>query len=295
MCTSVGVKGLRNQVNNDRPHQYWIEGSFAVLGLLLAIPSLISDFPALSNQSLLGVLAALLAGTVALTKAFIWDMMSPVLKWPNTVAASLPITAALAELDGLCLQYAIKRLHTAREDIERIKVGRITLTREEYFHQIIECMRSVPKGTQVLAVNVVNVSRWQEDPRQRTYMEANQRAIERGVIIRRLFVMTRDDFAADGGRLAGATVTLQEQAREGIDVAVILRDQVGLQIKDGVLFTQPSARLFLDYPDVADRTRVDHGELVLAPELIRSYQETFIHLLEARLPQSEVDKLLTKP
>lgn len=63
---------------------------------------------------------------------------------------------------------------------------------------------------------------------------------------------------------------------------------------DWVIFGEKSPRLYVDYQDKIDETRVSYGELLINHSEIEKFKRNFITLLNMAISETELKELLNK-
>ncbi len=203
------------------------------------------------------------------------------------LAASVPATGVSSdsvpqmEVSSLLTAQADLRskaaVQTARNltAISRRWTGSTYLTMQEYFEAITAEMGRASLA-HVDAVNTIDLRRWYEDVRELGYLATNTAAQERGVAIRRVFIVGSQD--ADE-----VVLDCDEAQRDAgiVDVRYLRWDSISdlaEQPEDTVRFRTSSdgddaGLLFVGHSDPIDVTRVAFGERLLqGPELRRHGQ-----------------------
>lgn len=237
-----------------------------------------------------GIMTVLLALTVAVIKDHLSTIVERLADHRISLHAKLSHTATLLSgLDGLPHQFGVALLDKAIRELEQIHIGTIPLDPSNYFHHLVDSMVDAPSGSVVLAVNCIDELRWTEDPREKKYLAENLEASTRGVKIQRLFIVDRKRLNETAG--AGRIEVIKAQLEnEHIDAHVVWRDTLLDEndlIKDWTLFLQPNRRLYLDFPDRIDGTRVAHATLVVSNELIEQYMSEFKVLSTYKISHDE--------
>lgn len=286
----------RANANPDRSQEHKIE---IIGGLCLLLISVLLPKIGISTDVawFAGITSVLLALTVAVLKEHLSLTIERLVDHRISINAKLSRTATLLSgIDGLAHQFGVSLLDGVIRDLEQIRLGTIPLDRSNYFQQLVNSMSEAPSKSVVLAVNCIDELRWLDDPRQTTYFEENVNASARGVRIQRLFIVDRKRLNdADG---AGRIQIIKAQLEHKTIVAhVVWRDTLRFEddiIKDWTLFSQPNERLYRDFPDRVDGTRVAHATLIVSPELIEKYREDFRALLNYKISPEEFLGEVTK-
>ena len=109
--------------------------------------------------------------------------------------------------------------------------GEIYLSPGEYYHALYSEIDNATPQHEVLAVATLSSLIWKGDPEQQNYFEKNLKAAERGVNIRRLFILPDDQWKQMGP-------VLRKQIDKGIKIRRASPSLLGefLRIEDMVLF-----------------------------------------------------------
>jgi hypothetical protein len=237
-----------------------------------------------------GILSVLLALTVAVLKDHLSLTVERLVDHRLSIHARLSRTATLlSDMDDLPHHYGVALLDKAIRDLEQIRLGTIPLDPSTYFQQLVTSMIEAPSGSVVLAVNCIDELRFNEDPREKKYLEENLHASSRGVTIQRLFIVDRRRLNQSEGARRIEIIKAQLE-HENIDAHVIWRDTLADEndcIKDWTLFSEPNRRLYIDFPDRVEGTRVAHANLIVSSELIEQHLEEFRILLTYKIPRDE--------
>lgn len=244
---------------------------------------------------LLGVMSVVLPLAVGTLRAHIATTLSTLTRdWHDTYGRASRLHGAMSGLSGLRLAHAHIILDRAIKDVEHTQAGRIPLDPATYYSCIIDEMRHAPAGSEVYAVNCLNLLRWTEDPRQRRYDIENRAAADRGVSINRICIV--DGSVLKDPLAASARSILREQlAHSGIQLRLVFRHHlmdVSDRVRDWVLFKSPERRVYVDFPDSIDETRVTRAELVVDNMATDRYEEDFRVLSSYALPEEQTARLL---
>jgi hypothetical protein len=267
-------------------------------GIILLFISAILPYLGISKDVawFAGIMSVLLALTVAVIKDHLSTIVEGLADHRISLHAKLSRTATLLSgLDGLPHQFGMALLDRAIRELEQIHTGTIPLDPSSYFHQLVGSIVDAPSGSVVLAVNCIDELRWTEDPREKKYLAENLKASARGVRIERLFIVDRRRLNETSG--AGRIEVIRAQLEnEQIDAHVVWRDTLLDEndlIKDWTLFLQPNRRLYLDFPDRVDGTRVAHATLVVSNDLIEQYINEFKILSTYKISHDEFLRAIT--
>lgn len=239
-----------------------------------------------------GIMSVLLPLTVVSTKHYLTTFLREFLNdRQETIGRAARISTILGEIDGLQFLNAQKVVDEMLLELEKINRGVISLDASRYFHEVIDRMKCAASGTQVYAVNTIDELRWVEDPREVNFLQANLDALGRGVIINRIFVISRNKFFA-GNPEQRMDILKQQAGHEGLRVWIVWKETLighGLTYRDCVAFDKPTHVLFTDYADPIDDTRISHGEMILNQTHIETFLSDFSVLRDAAI---KVDRFL---
>lgn len=265
-------------------------------GIILLLISILLPLLGISKDVawFVGITSILLAITIAILKEHLAAVIHKIIEGEHTNTFASQITAIMSELNGEQFSHGQQILKNTLDEINKIKQGEIPLGIPSYFHHIITLMREAPENSNIYAVNCIDVLRWHNDPREVKYLKENMRAAERGVKINRAFIIDRKSLFQERSGPKRFSIIKDQINIKNIDVSIVWRDSLveqGHRIQDWVLFTRPSKKLFIDYPDVADKTRVESAIMVLSEKEIERFLEDFHYIAECAVSN---DKFLTE-
>ena len=202
----------------------------------------------------------------------------------------------LAHMQKSNLIHAKKILDIAHKQIKNIEKGIIPLSEIEYFRKVIDESRKLKSRDTVLSVNTFDERRFIDDPRQRIYLEENINAVENfNINFQRIFVINsrlllqEDDIGKE--RISAICNNIDN----GITVILVEKKRLlGCNdlLKDWVLFNREVPKLFIDYQDEGDKTRVHNGELIINNTKINDFRKNFSSLKNYAMSYTEMNKLL---
>lgn len=270
--------------NSPTAPRYPLDAHIEVVSgaFLLLIAALLPRMGASEDMAwFLGVMAVLLPMTTVAIKAYVAKMLrvqgASFADGPGRAATLIGRTVSLNEPHA---RFALDVLREAEKKVQRIADGIVPLTEAEYFDHVIERTRHLKSGDELIAVNAFSEARWLDDPREVLFLDENRRAVEKGAQIHRLFII---DAPPQKGSVSVAERVMQLHADAGIRVSYVLRmDLLGKSdlMADWVLFDGKEPRLYVDYQDRVDPTRVERGELYLNPSDHEIYARNFRVLVE---------------
>ena len=285
-------KLVRSERNNAKPSKSQEHKTEIIGGIVLLLISTLLPYLGVSNDVawFAGIVSVLLALTVAVLKDHLSLTVERLVDHKLSIHARLSRTATLlSDMNGLPHHYGVALLDKAIRDLEQIRLGTIPLDPSTYFQQLVNSMIEAPSGSVVLAVNCIDELRFNEDPREKRYLEENINASLRGVTIQRLFIVDRRRLNQPEGAKRIEVIKAQLE-HENIDAHVVWRDTLADEndcIKDWTLFSEPNRRLYRDFPDRIEGTRVAHANLIVSPELIEQHLQEFRILLTYKIPRDE--------
>ena len=137
--------------------------------------------------------------------------------------------------------------------------GEIPLNTSQYYQRILQEIALTEKGCEVFAVSTISSDLWSSDTNQMNYAKRNLQAVERGVKIRRLFIVPE-------GKSAEFTDTIRKQLDSGVEIRVADTRLVAETnaLKDVVIFKSPdSVRAFICTPAIDNPRRILSGCLIV--------------------------------
>lgn len=273
-----------------KPH--FKEHLFELIGcsFLLLISAIMPRFGVPSDIAWIsGVTSILISLAVAAIKVHITNV---VFRQHETYGKAVKLNGLFLDLSGRKLTAAKEEYDKALGNVQKIRKGIITIGTPNYFHEIIEKMKSTPPQYVVHAVNCIDLHRWKEDPQQRLYLKQNILAAQRGVHINRAFIIEKAQFSVEEFDIID-----KQMNTENIDVSPVWRDSLhGRQdrLKDWVHFGNSPNDLYVDYPDMNDITRVAYAELILDEAVVANTLENFSILEEYRVSREDLREELKK-
>jgi len=193
--------------------------------------------------------------------------------------------------------YANKIISEAAQQIEKIAEGFIYLSESEYFEEIISEVERMSRNETILAVNAFDARRFICDPREANYFNKNKEAIhKRNVIIDRIFIY--DNIQSDMDIRKEKLSAIKNNFDAGINVSIVYKSAL-LDLKnanelfeDAVMFGHNSPRLYIDYQDKIDQTRVSYGELRINTSDIEKFKKNFNKLKNMAISSQDMLNLL---
>jgi hypothetical protein len=212
-----------------------------------------------------GVMGVLLPLTTANIKLHVSRISAELLRSVfDGSGRAASIASKVAHLSGPHAIFAQKVLRQACAQIESIERGVVPLGEAEYFDLIIGEIQKMKCGATVFGVSAFEETRWTNDPREVLYFEENVRAVQRGVCIKRIFIVDRALLEREGDEMR--RMVIKSHADAGIEIKVVMRQSLlgkSELMMDWTVFDGIERRLYADYQDPADPTRVARGELYL--------------------------------
>ena len=193
------------------------------------------------------------------------SVVSDLQKQTESLHTAHHLLLRIVNLDDRHEIFAKDVIENASKQLKLIEQDRVWLDADDFFTRLKNEFASLKRGDQVLAVNAFETTRWEVDPRERKYFEENQKAILRGATIERIFILSETPNSSDGEKSRIMATVLKRHAEIGVAIFVVYREQLGRnhELKDAVLFKGKEPRLYEDFQDQIDKTRISHGELHL--------------------------------
>jgi|GEM_PF-1143854 len=181
----------------------------------------------------------------------------------NLLLDSIP-DAWRAEVRSLLVEPVIQDLATAQ-------VGIVPLNRDRYYRHVFDAMRQASPDTEIIAVSTLSSDLWSHDADQLRYEKTNFDAVRRGAVIRRLFIVSRDQENAFDH-------IVRRQTQAGIIVRAASTDLLANvpQLEDFVLFDgSQGSRAFVADPGIDGSRRIRSGALILSELALAKRREAF--------------------
>lgn len=174
-----------------------------------------------------------------------------------------------------------KHLHA--EFVNHLKLlseGKTPLQSDEYFRRITGEIMSCSSGQEVIAVHSFDERRLNVDVLQANYIEKNLQAADRGVIIKRVFVINEHHIDNKNYRDAFRSIKAQID-HENIDIILVSSTAVYPDCEDWVMFPTTPRKIYFASPGRGSlKLHVDCAHLVEdnGGSLSNIYKEKFIEL-----------------
>ena len=240
----------------------------------------------------------ILTGTIGLSVALLKDYLLTVAERLSKrdrliEAKSGHIGAILEALTGKNFEHANSIVDDALQKLQKIPHGIIPLDENTYFVELLSAMRNASGNCKIFAVNTINMARWAEDPRQKTYFRANIEAVRRGIEVHRIFVVDKSEMTSSKREVICSAIN--EQRTNGIKVGLVWAEDIRANKDlhdDFVLFDLTQPALFLDEFDPHDTTRVLRGELITDQDKITKYRRNLDMLSSYSLDEKDISGVL---
>ena len=251
-----------------------------VLGIGISATSLVFSV-SVEIAFLAGVFSASLAMAVALVKVGVSaeierlvSRISPTLKRTNE------INELMLGLEAKASEIATVKLSEFIAELRQIRRGRMVLSEPEYFQRIIDRMQACETNKEIYATNSIDVMRWREDPRQLHYKQANERALDSGSRISRIFIIEKARLPTLR-EANGLDEVIRQKADQRMSISVVWRESlVGVPelIDDWVMFADDEPEIYIAYSDKVVPTRVSNALLCTGVEHSNSFLEKYRRL-----------------
>lgn len=277
---------------NKKINEYTLEIAIAFISILVSIILDINKQISPATALVIGMFSILLSISIAIIKEHISKVSNnSLLKLENNISKYISVTQHLSDLDGIAYKHAKSTMDKTISTIKDIKEGKIFLEQEEYYRYLTECMQTVPSGSKVIAINIIDSMRWSKEPTQIKYFDENKKASQRGVKIHRIFIIEEKSLE-DKSRVDSIKQHIEE---ENIDVDIIFTKNLKgftRPLEDMVLFNcEEGQRLYIDYSDNINRTNILYANLFICPEQINYSYETYKLLLGQTQKKEVLDKI----
>src|ERR1700733_3196945 len=238
----------RNERNAATPSlaKYAPEGILAIL--LVGSTVLMEMRGTITEQTtwIIGIVTATIGITTVILKMHFSDTAASLAERCWHVESKVGHIGAILEgLSGKDFDHANSIVDEALQRLQKIPNGTIPLDETTYFFELMEALRTAQKGCQVLAVNSIDIARWEEDPRQKNWLRANADAIKRGITVHRIFLVENAELQNPNSTIRS---TLLEHVACDVHVSVVRRADVHLGPDlhdDFVIFENNRSSLFV--------------------------------------------------
>ena len=278
-------------MNFQKLKEYTLEILLAFIAIVLSV---FLDFKDVSNTTefIVTAFVVLVSASIAITKEHISKTSEKaILSLRNEISKYIKTTQYLADLDGVAYNHAKNNMDEAIQKIREIKEGKIFLEQETYYEHLNDCMKTISKGSEIIAINSIDSIRWSNDSNQIRYFEENIKAAERGVKIHRIFIISKENLK-DSERMNNIKLHINQK---NIEVDIVVSDElIGFksELEDIVIFNCSSEkRLYIDYPDNSNRTNILYAYLFLSQREIENRIKVYKKLQNYAIPKSKLNKL----
>ena len=278
-------------MNFQKLKEYTLEILLAFIAIVLSV---FLDFKGVSNTTefIVTAFVVLVSASIAITKEHISKTSEKaILSLRNEISKYIKTTQYLADLDGVAYNHAKNNMDEAIQKIREIKEGKIFLEQETYYEHLNDCMKTISKGSEIIAINSIDSIRWSNDSNQIRYFEENIKAAERGVKIHRIFIISKENLK-DSERMNNIKLHINQK---NIEVDIVVSDElIGFksELEDIVIFNCSSEkRLYIDYPDNSNRTNILYAYLFLSQREIQNRINVYKKLQNYAIPKNRLNKL----
>ena len=227
--------------------------------------------------------------------AKILRVISDMQKQSESLHSAHHLLLTVVGLDDPHESYAKDVISDASNKIKLISQDRVPLSEDAFFDSLSKEFQNLKTGNSALAVNAFEINRWTVDPRENIYFDENRKAIDRGASIERIFILNQYPPASDDA--VAQAMVLQTHMDIGVQVFVVYRDKLGHRnelMRDVVMFRGDKPRLYEDFQDLIDPTRIGRGELHLSKKSHDDFFEHYNHLKGFIIRSDELKDLLKK-
>jgi len=276
------------------PQRHRAEILLSVISIAATTAAVLDAKLSKDTAVIIDVLTAVLAASVAIIKEYFAGVAQTLLvRQHRTEVRTGQIASILESLRGRDFDHASVILDSAIERLTLIPKGILRLDPSIYFTELIETMNKETKGAHVLAVNSISLSRWNDDPREKHYFQANLDAIRRGVNVHRIFLLDKSKMKGPEADQLKRIIVQQRDAEILVEIVWyedILHDR---ELHDDFVLFDESNVVFVDEYDRIDPTRVLRGDRICNPEELSKYRRVFQSLLQTYcLDRASVDNWL---
>ncbi len=210
------------------------------------------------------------------------------------------IDQTLEMLEGEFLSLGKAKLLEVKQYMKNLQKGKIHLDKESYFHRIIEKTQNAANFKyNIFAVSSCHPLRWIDDPQQVRYFEENKIAANKGVLINRVFILSREFLSQVNNEtlIKIKKIITEQQQCNNISVSIVWRESLEKNSKydkDWVLFKNNPGEYYIDYPDLLDPTRVKAGNLYTDSSVITAALEEFAILRSSACSANDLSEVFDK-
>jgi prolyl-tRNA editing enzyme YbaK/EbsC (Cys-tRNA(Pro) deacylase) len=172
-------------------------------------------------------------------------------------------------------KYSVKPF---KQDLNLAMSGEICLSPGDYYSALYSEIDNVTSHIEIRAVATLPSLIWNDDPEQRTYLEKNLKAAERGADIRRLFILQDNQWEQmravlkeqidKGIQIRRASISLLGQF-PGLEDMVIFKD---IQSGDSCAYL---AKLELNPVSIQEKIHIKEGHLIFNEDRLNKSEDTF--------------------
>lgn len=276
------------------PERHRAEVLLSLISVAATTVALIDARITRDTAVIIDVFTALLALSVAILKGYFAKVAHSLsARQHRAELRTGQIASILESLGDKEFDHASVIVDSALENLTLIPKGVFRLDPSAYFRELINTMITEQKGTHVLAVSSMSVSRWTDDPREEHYLRENLAAIQRGVGVHRIFLLDKSKMkGADGDEIRRIII----QQRDGgvlVEIAWYQDIMHDRELHDDFVLFDDSDVVFVDEYDRIDPTRVLKGSKICNRQELDKYRRAFQALLRTYcLDRASVDVLL---
>ena len=190
-------------------------------------------------------------------------------------------------------------IETLETSIDHAFKGEIDISSGRYYDALFSEIDNTTINDKVMAVGTLSPLIWKDDPEQQYYLEKNLIAVERGVNIRRLFILSDEQWGQIGP-------VLKKQIDKGIEIRRAPQEFFGkyFNIQDMVIFNNKLSKGLRAYVTELSKNpkRITKSRIIVNEEIITDHIDTFekiwdisLKINSKNIPKLTAVKKLSKP
>lgn len=177
----------------------------------------------------------------------------------------------------LFLEEGKRSLTGCSDSLKNLADGTFLIDEERRMRILVDLLERARPGETILATSYVNLGDWWERELGQRYLQANYKAVKRGVEIKRVFIVRQDE-EEDVYKF------IDEQRSNSINVRVVKESSVKSHLKENFFLVENS---ILSYSEYSRDGQLVRGYISQDPRKHSEYREKF----ELLCDHSELDEL----
>jgi len=277
-----------------------------IIAILGAVIGFGSTFFGLNLE--ISVLVAVVSWTISLAAASIkYAILSQYNSFASeflpTIRHTEEVMNLLNDAEGRRLSLLKDELRTVRNSARKIvDEARISITDEQYFERLVDTVQNLVSGDVLLSTSILGQWSADQSGMQRLYMATHNKAIERGVTVRRVFILDRLALGKPEYKRGFEEVKRQLESND-IDASIVWREEAKkLKAEMDLVLIKSKAtgrRAFLgiphvDFPFVITRAEECFEEFGAGAQNLDDLEERFNRLKKRKIDDRSALEQITK-